>query len=116
MGSEQPVQLSSEHEKAREGSRGIPNPRRQYNREYMRRWRMNPAHLMAEHTARQRAYQTRKERKAQFKPGEHVNERGEPVCAFCGMRPPVENVTRLQVCDLAPDGYVEVLIPYCGYC
>jgi hypothetical protein len=90
--------------------------RRQYRREYMRRRRARPELQAAERDRRQRAYYARKARRAQFQPGQNTNLRGEEVCAYCGRRPPVEHVMRLQICEQAPDGFVEVRIPYCGYC
>ncbi|MBZ5503755.1 MAG: hypothetical protein LAN59_16225 [Acidobacteriia bacterium] len=92
------------------------DPRREYNRDYMRRRRADPAFQAAEHERRQRQYYARKARRAEFQAGQSTNLRGEEVCAYCGRRPPVEHVMRLQICEQAPDGYVEVRIPYCGLC
>ncbi len=99
-----------------EGGAGAREHRRQYRREYMRRRRACPELQAAERDRRQRAYYARKARRAQFQPGQNTNLRGEEVCAYCGRRPPVEHVMRLQISEQASDGFVEVRLPYCGLC
>jgi hypothetical protein len=90
--------------------------RRRYNRLYMRQWRADPTHEAREREHRQQWYHARKERDAREKPAPFTNERGESVCGFCRANPPIGQVLRLQICELAPKGYVEVRIPYCGEC
>ena len=89
---------------------------RQYKREYMRRWRADPGHQAHERGKRKEWYHDRKSRETQQGCGPYMNDCGEPVCGFCHLRPSLETVVRLQVCDSAPGGYVKVRIPYCGQC
>jgi hypothetical protein len=90
--------------------------RRQYKREYMRRWRTDPGHLAHERGKRKEWYHDRKSRGAQQNRSPSPSDCGEPVCGFCRLRPSLKNVMRLQICDSAPGGYVKVRIPYCGQC
>lgn len=109
------VGISAEAE-SREG-----NPvedKRRYNREFMRRWRADPFHLAAERAQRRQRYyavhkQRRMERRATSRP---ASEGDEKLCGFCWKRPALRKIVRLQVSESAPDGYVEVRIPYCGEC
>ncbi len=81
--------------------------KRQYNREYMRRWRSNPQNLERERVNRQHSYYSRKVREATS---------DGPLCGFCHQRPPVCRVRRLEVVQGRPGGFVEVSVPYCGRC
>ena len=92
------------------------DPRREYRRDYMRRRRADPTFQAAERDRRQRQYYVRKACRAQVQPGRNTNVRGDEVCAYCGRRPPVEYVVRLQIREQFPDDYMEVRIPYCGLC
>lgn len=89
---------------------------RQYNREYMRRWRADPSHQAHERDKRQQWYYDRKLRKAQQNCDPYTNDRGVTVCGFCRLRPSLETVVRLRICDSAPGGYVRIRMPYCGQC
>jgi hypothetical protein len=89
--------------------------KRQYKREFMRRWRANPHHRLRESLLRTQWTYERKKRDA-ARPSTHTNARGELKCGICGKLPPVTEVVRLRVSEAAPDGYVEVRIPYCGTC
>ena len=90
--------------------------RRLYKRNYMRRWRANPSRQAENRESRQRAYYAQKALRARRYPDPYTNLRGERVCGYCGNRPAVDDVFRLQICEHAPEGYIEVLIPYCGQC
>ena len=90
--------------------------RRQYNRRYMRAWRADPLHQSREHENRERWNYERKLREAQSDRIPYTNELGERVCGLCRQQPQVTEILRLQVCEGAPRGYVEVRIPYCGEC
>jgi hypothetical protein len=89
---------------------------RQYKREYMRRWRADPGHQSHERGKRKEWYHDRKSRQAQQSRSSYANDCGEAVCGFCRLRLSLKTVVRLQICDSAPGGYVEVRIPYCGQC
>lgn len=101
-------------DRARE--RGLLEKRRQYNRRYMRAWRADPLRQSRERENRERWNYERKLREAQSDRIPYTNERGERVCGLCRRQPPVTEIVRLQVCEGAPRGYVEVRIPYCGEC
>ncbi len=90
--------------------------RRRYNRLYMRTWRANPAHLAAERANRERWHYERKLRSALKEHSAGDGDHSNPACGFCRRHPPVTKVWRLEIRDLAPRGYVEVRIPYCGEC
>jgi len=90
--------------------------RRRYNREYMRSWRANPVNRIEERENRRRWQFERKLREALKSPAPFTNERGKPVCGFCRINPPLREIVRLQVSEIAPRGYVELRIPYCGEC
>ena len=81
--------------------------RRQYNREYMRRWRSDPQNLERERVNRQHSHYLRKVREA-------TSDR--PLCGFCHQRPPVCRVRRLDVVQGRRGGFVAVSVPYCGRC
>ena len=40
----------------------------------------------------------------------------DPYCGFCRKNRPITRVWRLEIRDLAPRGYVEIRVPYCGEC
>lgn len=104
----------------REEQQEIQSPQcdeqRQYHREYMRRWRADPSHKERERDKRQQSYCGRKLRNAERDKGARTSDPGEPVCNFCRLRPPLQTVVRLQICESAPGGYVRIRIPYCGQC
>jgi hypothetical protein len=89
--------------------------RRRYNRLYMRAWRACPANMAAERRNRARWHYERKLRQAL---GNNLmcGKRAEPVCGFCRKLFPVTQVWRLEIRELAPRGYAEVRVPYCGEC
>lgn len=109
---------TSSGDRAREGGgqRAFLEKRRQYNRQYMRAWRANPLHQAHERENRDRWNYERKLGDARSDRIPYTNERGERVCGLCRRQAPVTEIVRLQVCDVAPQGYVEVRIPYCGEC
>jgi hypothetical protein len=90
--------------------------RRRYNRLYMRAWRAIAAHRAAERRNRVRWHYQRKLREALRFHESHADEHAQRVCGFCRKHPPITNVWRLEIRDLAPRGYVEVRVPYCGEC
>lgn len=87
--------------------------RRQYNREYMRRWRANPHNRDRERINRQRWHYSRKLR--DFEVGRDGGA-DRPLCAFCHQRAPICRVPRLMVVEGRPGGFVEVNVLYCGQC
>lgn len=90
--------------------------RRQRNREFMRQWRRDPLHQGRERVKRRERYYSREKQRAfakSIRSSALENRRG--LCGFC-WRPAVKDVIRLRVCESSPDGYVEVLTPYCGEC
>ena len=99
--------MSIESEPAGYGDEG----RRRYNREYMRRWRANPANLARERANRKEWHYLRKLRSAMAPLPE-----GRLLCAFCHRRASVRRVSRLEVVQGIPGGFVEVKVPYCGEC
>ena len=90
--------------------------RRQYKREYMRRWRADAGRHARERSKRKEWYHGRKSREGCQNCGPGASDRGGRVCGFCRLRPSLKTVVRLQICESAPGGYVEVRIPYCGQC
>lgn len=86
--------------------------RRIYNRLYMRSWRADPRNRACEREHRAQWHYARKLRDFDS----HASDLGDPVCGFCHKNPPVTKVWRLEIRDLAPRGYVEVRVPYCGEC
>ena len=94
----------------------ILKKRRRYNRLYMRAWRADPAHLAAERANRERWHYERKLRNALSTSVSAEEKRATLFCGFCRKLPPVMRVRRLEIRDLAPRGYVEVRVPYCGEC
>jgi hypothetical protein len=90
--------------------------RRRYNRLYMRSWRSDPRHQAREREHREQWHYERKLRNALRTCDPYADDRAEPVCGFCHKNPPVTRVWRLEIRDLAPRGYVEVRVPYCGQC
>jgi hypothetical protein len=89
---------------------------RQYNRNYMRRWRADPSHRERENANRCRWQCERKEHVVEEPRHPFTNWRGEKVCGFCKKRPPKSEILRLESSVTARSRYVEVLIPYCGEC
>lgn len=89
---------------------------RQYNREYMRRWRSDLRHQLRERHLREQWYFERKRRDAVREYRPYTNAHGDRVCGFCRRLPPVSEVVRLRISSAAPGGYVEVRVPYCGEC
>lgn len=91
--------------------------RRQYNREYMRRWRSRPENLAREKMHRQGWYYARKLRSTledpDSKPTRHA---ARPLCLLCRLRRSVCRVQRLVVVEGRPGGFVEISVPYCGVC
>jgi hypothetical protein len=77
--------------------------RREYNREYMRRWRADPRNWKRDRAQRQLQYQAKKLREAQ--------QPAEPVCFNCGRQRPPVRVERLDVYRWLP-----ALVPWCGEC
>jgi hypothetical protein len=109
--------ISSAHRARAERMRhALAEKRRRYNRLYMRSWRADPRHQACEREHRERWHYERKLRNALRKHDPYADDRGEPVCGFCRKNPPVTRVWRLESRDLAPRGYVEVRVPYCGQC
>ena len=90
--------------------------RRTYNRLYMRAWRANPAHLECDRANRARWHYARKLRQARPSAAGKERPRTAPVCGFCRRSWAVTRVPRLEICDLAPGGYAEVRVLYCGEC
>jgi hypothetical protein len=99
--------------RADQARRALLEKRRRYNRLYMRAWRADPTHCAAERANRMRWHYERKLRESiRIRAAGHAT----PVCGFCRRNPPVTKVWRLEIRDLAPRGYVEVRVPYCGEC
>ena len=46
----------------------------------------------------------------------HRENKFTAMCGICRRRPSITEVVRLRMREKAPDGYVEVRIPYCGQC
>jgi hypothetical protein len=90
--------------------------RRTYNRLYMRSWRADPRHRARDRDNRERWHYERKLRDALRAQHFYSEEHAVSVCGFCRRNPPVTKVLRLEIRDLAPRGYVEVRVPYCGEC
>ncbi len=90
--------------------------RRTYNRLYMRSWRADPRHQACERENRERWHYERKLREALRARDRSADVHAGPVCGFCRKSPPVTKVWRLEIRDLAPRGFVEVRVPYCGEC
>jgi hypothetical protein len=89
--------------------------RRRYNRIYMRAWRAHPANIAAERRNRARWHYQRKLHEALRHPPDE-SKHAAAICGFCRKQAPVTMVRRLEIRDLAPRGYVEVRVPYCGEC
>jgi len=90
--------------------------RRRYNRLYMRSWRADPRHQAYERANRERWHYERKLRNSVRIHHPYLDDHGEPVCGFCRKSPVVTRLSRLEIRDCAPRGYVEVRVPYCGEC
>jgi hypothetical protein len=82
--------------------------RRDYNRQYMRKWRTDPHHHVRE---RQNRLRCDLQRKARASPLTEPLE--GPRCAFCKQRQRVCMVERLKP---LPGGFAIIRLPYCGEC
>ena len=92
--------------------------RRRYNRKYMRRWRANPHHAEREGERRRRAYWRIKLSGADGAADTTDGAQRKPpatLCGFCGRRPPITRITRLQIAPPSSE-FVPIEIPYCGQC
>ena len=78
---------------------------RRAKREYMRRWRANPANRARVTAMHQRQTAKRK--------ADHSRDTGEATCGFCFMRTPVASVERLIA---TPAGFKPVDVPCCAAC
>lgn len=96
--------------------RALIDKRRRYNRLYMRSWRADPRHQACERENRERWHYERKLREALRAHAPCADDHGNRVCGFCRKSPPITKVWRLEIRDLAPRGFVEVRVPYCGEC
>jgi hypothetical protein len=90
--------------------------RRQANREFMRQWRADPQHLTKERQERKQRYYSRQKQKT-LRDIAFASATGlqSQSCGFCS-RSAVRLIRRLQISAVAPEEYVEVLVPYCGQC
>jgi hypothetical protein len=104
------------YERAERSHSALLAKRRRYNRLYMRSWRADPRHQAYERANRERWHYERKLRNAMRIHHPGFDDHGDPVCGFCRRGPVVERVQRLEIRDLAPRGYVEIRVPYCGEC
>jgi hypothetical protein len=95
---------------------GLVEKRRRYNRLYMRGWRADSAHSARERANRERWHYERKLRNALRVSASNTENRSIPTCGFCRKNRPITRVWRLEIRDLAPRGYVEIRVPYCGEC
>jgi hypothetical protein len=84
--------------------------KRRYKREFMRRWRSDPAHQERERARRQRDTFARKIRRA------NEIDTSSPLCGFCHSRRSVTEVMRLKVSNETRSGFVSARLPYCGFC
>lgn len=90
--------------------------KRQYNREYMRRWRADIRNYEKERESRERAYLGRKQRKAYEEAPPSLNAPDPHICGICRRLPATCSVVRLRTSSNAASGFVEVQLPYCGQC
>jgi hypothetical protein len=90
-----------------EGGQQKANPRRGYNREYMRQWRAHPGNAEREKANRARYDFERKQRFAKEQPDPSYQ------CEFCQQRLAVRTVRRLVS---LPGGYEEVERRTCEDC
>jgi len=90
--------------------------RRQYNREYMRRWRAAIRNYEKERECRERAYFARKKLDAFEEFPAVTMTHDESVCGICRRLPATCEVMRLRISSRTPGGFVEVRLPYCGQC
>jgi hypothetical protein len=111
-----PAASPGSYERAERAQSALVAKRREYNRLYMRSWRADPRHQAYERTNRERWHYERKLRNAMRIHHPYFDDHGHPVCGFCRRGPVVERVARLEIRDLAPRGYVEIRVPYCGEC
>jgi hypothetical protein len=107
---------SDERSQTFRAQRAFLEKRRKYNRLYMRSWRADPRHQACERENRERWHYERKVREALRAQLACAGVHAVPVCGFCRKNPPVTKVWRLEIQDLAPRGFVEVRVPYCGEC
>ena len=85
-------------------------------REYMRRWRSNPANAAHEAEARRREYYDRKYRRALAESLAETRNPAEPVCGMCGRKAPVCEVERFVILADKHGTFAPVRVPYCGVC
>jgi hypothetical protein len=109
------LEAHSRGEKATNGA--ARDARRLRNKSYMRRWRANAKRRNRERARRVVWYSERKGLAASNRRSpEGTQDAVVAVCMICRRRPSVREITRLRVCESAPSGFEEVLIPYCGEC
>ena len=90
--------------------------KRRYNREFMRRWRLDPRNHALEREKRRRWYYERHKPRLARDEGLPANRRRQRLCGFCSRLPATGEIARLRVSEASPGGYVKVRIPYCGQC
>jgi len=90
--------------------------RRQYNREYMRRWRSHADHQRDERGRRRRSYYQRKSLAALQDAGPGAGCEDRNICGFCRLKRSVGAVERLLINEDEPSGFISILVPYCGEC
>ena len=86
------------------------------NTAYMRKWRADATNRMRERARRTAAYRERKSRVGRINQGNPASDPVVRICAICGTRRSIGQITRLRLCNSSPSGFEEVLIPYCGKC
>lgn len=90
--------------------------RREYNRKYMRERRSN-TRSGPEANRMPRVLPMRGSRgRFRSEDGQLQQEGGSQVCGFCGLRPAVCEVTRLEITEQNTCGFRTVRVPYCGCC
>jgi len=89
---------------------------RRSKREYMRRWRSDPAHQASERERRLERYYDRKLRILSDDGEIPTNVSQGGLCGFCHRLPSITEVPRLVVAGSGRDGYVQIVVPYCGMC
>jgi hypothetical protein len=85
-------------------------------REYMRRWRSDPANAAQEAAARRREYYDRKCRRAAAETIAEAHNPAEPVCGMCGRKAPVCEIERFVILADKHGTFAPVRVPYCGVC
>jgi len=99
-----------------EGQRPMEETARSSKREYMRRWRSDPAHQAQERERRLERYYDRKLRILSDDGETRTEACPDGLCGFCHRLPSITEVQRLVVSGMGKDGYVPILVPYCGTC